>query len=1083
MNNKSYPTRNKRNKTSSLSDTNNPKVSKILKTTHSSITTGAIKNSSNDPKLNEKHLAIDKKVTPRALSTFNCMPIHSSRLSNKYKRDNSKLTNKTSTSTSTTTDRRTKHGRNVHFLHNCLNAIAPSQSPIQRNTSTIPALVTPRTAPTDNTNSSIHDIFNNTTSAPIGTSDDSITQNDDSNSVTNLFDLDELAPTTASTTTPLSTDPTTQQHQYNPDESMYQQQQFNNKYPKDTVLLTGQVIGLKLKQILDKHNIAQGAYDEVKDWFMQNHQQDHPVSIPSLKSLKTDMTSMYRLESLFPTQHSVRMPSGTVSNLVTINPQAALMSLLNDSDLMREDNLLFKGQNPLNPVSVDNPEYYDDIDTGSWYKCAEEHVQKMNIPKAIPLPIICFFDGTTIDQRSALTMYPFMITLGIFNRKTRQLPEAWRLLGFVPDTGKSYSDDPDSDIEESATIGKLRLKDLHFSLSQILQPFLELQQKGGFKWSLNLHGNDFDVTFVPQIQFIIGDCEEHNKLAGRYGKHSGLRYLVRDCFCKSKDSSNPFADKCAFIKNSILQRWEQTQQFHKLTKRNFHFGMKNILHRFSFGGDAYGLNGALPPELLHLYQLKFCDLLVDQFRSLFSDINLNAIQINIQYLITRSYHQCDRSFPNIQTFKTGLKVKKNLTGTERYAQVFAIYLFLLTTNGCMFYKNKQIDSQSEAYHHSYKSFITLVENILIMYQWLNQKKFPVAITKEQNQEDPTINGTNPKVIPALEVIRGFMLHMQLLLSKVKNWEFPKYHQLLHLVTHYIPRFGSMRNVDGAPCESNFKQIIKNPSRRTQQHAETLPFQTANRHTENIVFDKAFRRCSIGKYSKRILPTSSKHLFSVEDSDITISIPTTSSFFTVSLSNRRKSSYEVKWHCQRPMEDHPVNVYQKLCEMTFATDLNLTKLICFTELKIGDIIIRAHPSYRSGIRWFDWIYVKWEGYDKLFPAKVLMFVSLGSVNGVISEDMSNIKALIQTTSEIDTTIPNELKNRMLCEYYKYETTFQLVSISAIDAPAFVIENVITNKETNETSCPNVIVIKPIDKWATIYNSVNSKYQDGNHDDDE
>ena len=59
----------------------------------------------------------------------------------------------------------------------------------------------------------------------------------------------------------------------------------------------------------------------------------------------------------------------------------------------------------------------------------------------------------------------------------------------------------------------------------------------------------------------------------------------------------------------------------------------------------------------------------------------------------------------------------------------------------------------------------------------------------------------------------------------------------------------------------------------------------------------------------------------------------------------------------------------------------------------------------------------------------------------------------------------------------------MSISAIDAPAFVIENVITNNETNERTCPNVIVIKPIDKWASIYNSVNSKYQDGNDDDEE
>ena len=386
MNNKSYPTRKKRNKTSSLNAINNPKVSKVPKTAKSSSKSGSMKNSSSDIKLNEKEPANDNSITPKALSTFNCMPIHSTQSSNKYKRDKYQRTDKKTLSTSSITDRRTKHGRNVHFLQNCLNAIAPSQSFIQRNTN-FPELVTPRTTPTDNTNSSIHDIFNDSTLTPIETSDDSIVQNDDSSKVSNLFNLDEVEPTATSTLTPPPNDGEPKEHLYNPDESMYQQQQFNNKYPKDTVLLTGQVIGLKLKQILDKHNIAQGAYDEIKDWFMQNHQQDHPVSIPSLKYLKSEMTSMYHLESLFPTQHSVRMPSGTVS---TINPQAALMSLLNDSDLMREDNLLFKGNNPLNPVAIDNPQYYDDIDTGSWYKRTEEHVQNMNIPRAVPLPIICF---------------------------------------------------------------------------------------------------------------------------------------------------------------------------------------------------------------------------------------------------------------------------------------------------------------------------------------------------------------------------------------------------------------------------------------------------------------------------------------------------------------------------------------------------------------------------------------------------------------------------------------------------------------------------------------------------------------------
>ena len=157
MNNKPYPTRKKRNITSSLNDNNNPKVAKLTNTTKSSSNSSSFNNSSSGTKLNKEEPANDNNITPKALSTFNCMPIHSSRSSKKYKQDNSPRTNRKSLSTSSITDRRTKHGRNIHFLQNCLNAIAPSQSSIQRNT-TIPVRLHQQITPThpSMTSSTIH---------------------------------------------------------------------------------------------------------------------------------------------------------------------------------------------------------------------------------------------------------------------------------------------------------------------------------------------------------------------------------------------------------------------------------------------------------------------------------------------------------------------------------------------------------------------------------------------------------------------------------------------------------------------------------------------------------------------------------------------------------------------------------------------------------------------------------------------------------------------------------------------------------------------------------------------------------------
>ena len=232
--------------------------------------------------------------------------------------------------------------------------------------------------------------------------------------------------------------------------------------------------------------------------------------------------------------------------------------------------------------------------------------------------------------------------------------------------------------------------------------------------------------------FFIGDCEEHNRLAGRYGRNFGLTYLVRDCFTKSSDSSDPNC-QCDFIESNILQILENNGNIEQLHKYCFHSGLQNSLHELEYGGDTHELNGCLPPEPLHLYQLRICDLLIDQFLDMFSDEQTSLLNVTFHNFITRCYHQSERNIPDIQPFKTGLKLKKNLQGTERFAQVFALYLFLITDVGATFFNEHSKSHQNSKYPHSHEAFVYLLENTLVIYQWLTQDEFPKDITQPAQQ--------------------------------------------------------------------------------------------------------------------------------------------------------------------------------------------------------------------------------------------------------------------------------------------------------------------------------------------------------------
>jgi Plavaka transposase len=72
-----------------------------------------------------------------------------------------------------------------------------------------------------------------------------------------------------------------------------------------------------------------------------------------------------------------------------------------------------------------------DVNDGSCYMNAYTYYCS-NKEKDVVCPLILFIDKTHTDTKGSLTLEPVCLTLGIFNKTTRNKEEAWRIIGFIP---------------------------------------------------------------------------------------------------------------------------------------------------------------------------------------------------------------------------------------------------------------------------------------------------------------------------------------------------------------------------------------------------------------------------------------------------------------------------------------------------------------------------------------------------------------------------------------------------------------------------------------------------------------------------
>jgi len=139
----------------------------------------------------------------------------------------------------------------------------------------------------------------------------------------------------------------------------------------------------------------------------------------------------------------------------------------------------------------------------------------------MPIALVLFGDKSHTDLHGLLSVEPVSFTLSLFNRSARNLPQFWRLLGYVPNlsAGKGEAN------RMSATD---KIQNEHNCLAFILKSVIDINNRGGIRTTVLGR----QVHIKVWIHYIIGDTEGNCKWLGHYpGSVRGIARPYRDCQC------------------------------------------------------------------------------------------------------------------------------------------------------------------------------------------------------------------------------------------------------------------------------------------------------------------------------------------------------------------------------------------------------------------------------------------------------------------------------------------------------------------------------------------------------------------------
>jgi hypothetical protein len=400
---------------------------------------------------------------------------------------------------------------------------------------------------------------------------------------------------------------------------------------------------LQLMKIMEMMNAPLEYMSVLQEW--ARHAQEtnvfrDKIAPPGRKETLKRTSELFDLEGLKPEICDVDLPKGKDKvSIVRFDFQEMVRSLLTDPQVAKDENWLFVGGDSPTWTSEhaadlrhhnNNGEFTDsvtakvqddlptweeieskpethrlkDLIHGEWYN-RTYHMKCKVKGRDVLLPIILAGDKTHTDNKGHLCQEPILFTLGIFNRETRQLPRAWRPLGFIPNLTPHSKD----------LVSVEKIENYHFCLEKILESLIDTQSTDGIRWDLSAKGKTHKVVFKPEVCMFVGDNEGQTKACGMYQTrgNEGVKSLCRHCKVETCEIHRTYDEVYELHDRKQINEWIEDSLGNNKTAKDeadaclkacSHHPVRNAFRKISFGWFGVGnINAATPADLLHTINL------------------------------------------------------------------------------------------------------------------------------------------------------------------------------------------------------------------------------------------------------------------------------------------------------------------------------------------------------------------------------------------------------------------------------------------------------------------------------------------------
>jgi hypothetical protein len=138
-------------------------------------------------------------------------------------------------------------------------------------------------------------------------------------------------------------------------------------------------------------------------------------------------------EYMYPKQTVLKLSTGRYVPLTYFPLENMIIDFFVNDTLMDKGNLLFSDFNePTKDTSTTDPLSFGELNTGTWWKTAQQH--ECTSEKDVLWPLIMFIDGMKVDNISGrLKLEPISFAFSRFKQFVRHQDNAWRTWAYMED--------------------------------------------------------------------------------------------------------------------------------------------------------------------------------------------------------------------------------------------------------------------------------------------------------------------------------------------------------------------------------------------------------------------------------------------------------------------------------------------------------------------------------------------------------------------------------------------------------------------------------------------------------------------------